>query len=228
MEQIEEADYEEISPFEDETLQSIMEGNVVEAEIDFVDEDTGEILQLSEYVEPSANNNLLVVAEYENIDVVNIDKKTKKIAQDLTNKIVKFITDFDDVVLTEEHRKYIAEVGKLELSSLQDLLMLTEYNKGIIANMVHRINSVQAEDYAMIASYNQLINNQIKLNKELSTKYKSIPAVIKRMKAEVLCNQELGKDENDYVKLQEEMNSMPEIVSNKDLIRKLREKHSSM
>ena len=59
---------------------------------------------------------------------------------------------------------------------------------------------------------------------ELQIKYKAIPGVIKRMKAEILCNQELGKDENDYKRLEQEVEQNIEISSNKDMIRELRRK----
>lgn len=53
------------------------------------------------------------------------------------------------------------------------------------------------------------------LMKDLQIKYKAIPGVIKRMKAEILCNQELGKDENDYKRLEQEVEQNIEISSNK-------------
>ena len=192
--------------------------------VDFFQEDDGEILSLTEYVNPESNNSLSVIAEYNNIDVINIDKKSQKTAQELVRKITNFIVNFDDVELTEEHQKYLKNVGDLELTTLKDLLTITEYNKQMINNIVFRINSVQAEDYAMIQSYTSLVNNHMRLMKDLQIKYKSIPGVIKRMKAEILCNQELGKDENDYKRLEQEVEQNIEISSNKDMIRELRRK----
>ena len=192
--------------------------------VDFFQEDDGEILSLTEYVNPESNNSLSVVAEYNNIDVINIDKKSQKTAQELVRKITNFIVNFDDVELTEEHQKYLKNVGDLELTTLKDLLTITEYNKQMINNIVFRINSVQAEDYAMIQSYTSLVNNHMRLMKDLQIKYKTIPGVIKRMKAEILCNQELGKDENDYKRLEQEVEQNIEISSNKDMIRELRRK----
>jgi hypothetical protein len=61
----------------------------------------------------------------------------------------------------------------------------------MLNNIIARVNSVQAEDYAMIATYNSLLNQHLKLLKELQNAYKSIPSIIKKMKAEVFCNQEL-------------------------------------
>ena len=122
------------------------------------------------------------------------------------------------------NQKYLKNVGDLELTTLKDLLTITEYNKQMINNIVFRINSVQAEDYAMIQSYTSLVNNHMRLMKDLQIKYKAIPGVIKRMKAEILCNQELGKDENDYKRLEQEVEQNIEISSNKDMIRELRRK----
>jgi hypothetical protein len=192
--------------------------------VDFFQEDDGEILSLTEYVNPESNNSLSVIAEYNNIDVINIDKKSQKTAQELVRKITNFIVNFDDVELTEEHQKYLKNVGDLELTTLKDLLTITEYNKQMINNIVFRINSVQAEDYAMIQAYTSLVNNHMRLMKDLQIKYKAIPGVIKRMKAEILCNQELGKDENDYKRLEQEVEQNIEISSNKDMIRELRRK----
>lgn len=210
--------------FEQDDLIDQIESATESIKVDFVQEDydSDEILSLTEYVNPESNNSLSVIAEYNDINVVNIDKKSKKTAQDLVRKITKFIIEFDDVELTKEHESYISDVGSLEISSLQDILTITEYNKQMINNIVLRINSVQAEDYAMIQSYTSLVNNQMRLMKDLQSKYKAIPSVIKRMKAEILCNQELGKDENDYKRLEQEIEQTTEIASNKDMIKRLR------
>lgn len=212
----------------DETLRQISEGSetVIASSVpiiplETVDMDTGEILALTEFINPDSNNNFLApIAEYEDIDVVQISNSSKRAATSLVNKITKFILEFNDVELNEEHKQYIKEVGQLELNSLVDLISLTEYNKKIIDNIVHRINSVQGEDYSMIQAYANLVNQHLKLTKELHTKHKSIPAVIKRMKAEVLCNQELGNNIDD-VKLREEINQSVEVSSTKDFLRSL-------
>ena len=62
----------------------------------------------------------------------------------------------------------------------------------MLDNIVRRVNAVQAEDYAMIQTYNNLVTQHLKLIKELQSSYKSIPGVLKKMRTEVLCNQELG------------------------------------
>lgn len=211
--------------FEQDDLIDQIESATESIKVDFVQEDVEEeILHLSEYVSTESNNSLSVVAEYTDINVVNIDNKSKKTAQDLVRKITKFIIEFDDVELNENHKKYLNEVGSLEISTLQDLLTITQYNKQMIDNIVLRINSVQAEDFAMIQSYTSLVNNHMRLMKDLQAKYKAIPSIIKRMKAEILCNQELGKDENNYKRLEQEIENTVEISSNKDMIRQLRMK----
>lgn len=198
--------------------------------VDFVQQeetmdDYAETLQLVEYVNPESNNQIAIVAEYDNINIVNVEKRTKKQAQELVNKITKFVIEFNDVELSEEHITYINHVGTLELNGLQDILTLVEFNKGMIANMVRRINSVQADDYAMIASYTQLINQQMRLIKDLQIRYKAIPAVIKKMRAEILCNQELGENETTLKNLTHEIETTTNLVSNKDMIRDLRKKY---
>ena len=163
-------------------------------------EDFGEVLQLTEYDGGNLPSNDFVVAEYTKVDVVQIDKLQEQKAKKFVDKITKFVLEFNDVKLTKEHEDYIRQVGELQLSNLQDLLSLVEINKQMINNIVARVNAVQAEDYAIIAAYNNLVNQHIKLIKEVSNTYKSIPSVIKKMRADVLSNQELeAAAENEEV-----------------------------
>ena len=222
----EDANFEEI--IEKNNINNLLndiENSSESIKVDFKQEDVDdEILSLTEYVNPESNNNISVISEYNDISVININNSSKKIASDLVKKITNFIISFDDVELNKEHKNYLKEVGNLEIATLEDLLTITNYNKQMIDNIVLRINSVQAEDYAMIQSFTSLVNNHMKLMKDLQSKYKAIPSVIKRMKAEIMCNQELGKDETDYKKLQEEVEQTTEIASNKELLKRLREK----
>lgn len=165
-------------------------------------EDFGDVLQLTEYNEGGLinGNTDFVVAEYNKVDVQTIDKDQKVRAERFVNKITKFVLEFNDIKLTEDHQDYIKQVGELQLSNLQDLLSLVEINKQMIGNIVARVNAVQAEDYAIINAYNNLVNQHIKLIKEVSNTYKSIPSVIKKMRADVLSNQELeATTESDEV-----------------------------
>lgn len=173
-------------------------------EITETEENFDEVLQLTQYeggLTTRNENTDFVVAEYEKIDTTNIGKISQKSAKNFVSKIVKFVLEFNDVQLTEDHKNYIRQVGNLQLNNLSDMLELVAINKQMIANIVARVNATQAEDYAIINSYNNLLNQHIKLIKEVATMYKSIPSVIKKMRADVLTNQELenNSDTNDEV-----------------------------
>lgn len=188
-------------------------------------DDFGETLQLTEYVDTTSNNELSVVAEYETIDIIKVEASTKRQAKSLVDKITNFIIGFNDIQLSEAHINYVREVGKLELEGLQGILALTQYNKLMIENIVRRINAVQGDDYAMIQSFSSLITQQMKLQKDLHQRYKSIPMVMKKMRIEVLVNQELGADQTKTNELNDEINQMKGLSSTKDKIRELREQH---
>jgi len=157
------------------------------------DEDFSEVLELTEYNNNMlvANNDKLTIAQYDDIKIVEISQKHKIFAKSFVGKITKFVLDFNDVDLSEGHKSYIKNVGKLQMEHLEDLLSLVDMNKQMINNIVNRVNTTQAEDYVVISSYNNLINQHLKLIKELQNTYKSIPNTLKKMKADILCNQEL-------------------------------------
>lgn len=212
----------------DETIEEITNANeavIVDFEYEGDQDDFEDTLQLTEYVDSSSNNSMAVVAEYDNIDIIKVQKSTKKQATDLVNKITDFISKFNDIELNQEHKDYLKEVGKLELAGLQDILTLVQYNKLMIDNIIRRINAVQGDDFAMIQSYSSLVTQQMKLQKELHTRYKSIPMVMKKMRIEVMCNQELGEDQTKLNNLNEELNNLPALSTTKDKIRELRAKH---
>lgn len=210
-------DFEEILNDEDKAF--LEENDVVE------DDNYSEVLQLTEYDgNLGANNNLAIVAEYNNIDIVTAEKKHTAFAKSFVQKIAKFIIDFKDVELTDEHNKYIKQVGQLQLENLSDLLTLVEINKGMINNIVLRVNSVQAEDYAMISTYTALVNQHLKLLKELHNSYKNIPNVLKKMKTEVFCNQELldGPNSDDVIT---ENYGTTQFNNQKEMLKKLKEEY---
>jgi hypothetical protein len=154
-------------------------------------ENFDEVLQLSEYTNQSGAIDKFVVAEYTDINVFETDKKHQISAKSFVNKITKFILEFNDVTLNEEHKKYLKQVANLQLQHLTDLLFMVDVNKQMLNNIIARVNATQAEDYAIIATYTSLANHHLKLIKELQNTYKAIPSVLKKMKTEVLCNQEL-------------------------------------
>lgn len=182
---------EEFEEFE-EIISNNEDKQLLTIEVDD-DNDYDEVLQLTEYDGGNleTSNNTGIVAEYNPINIVTVEKKHKAFATSFVQKISKFIVDFKDVELTDKHEQYIKQVGQLQLENLADLLSLVEINRAMLNNIILRVNSVQGEDYAMLATYNSLLNQHLKLLKELQNAYKAIPGIIKKMKTEVFCNQEL-------------------------------------
>lgn len=168
------------------------------------DENYDEVLSLTEYtgggLVPGSEHTDFVVAEYNKIDTVNINKAQEQLAKNFVDKVTKFILEFNDVQLSKDHQNYIKQVGQLQLNELKDMLYLMTINRQMIDNIVARVNMTQAEDYAIINSYNNLINQHIKLTREVQSIYKNIPSVMKKLRADILSNQELeGDSESDEV-----------------------------
>lgn len=167
-----------------------------------------------------------VVAEYDNIDTKNVDKKTELLAKKFVSKITKFILDFNDVQLSVAHQQYIKQVGIFQLSNLKDMLSLVEINKQMINNIVARVNAVQAEDYVIINSYNNLVNQHIKLLKEVTNFYKSIPSTMKKLRADVLSNQELENEATNDELITENYGET-QFNNSKQMLRSLLEKRNN-
>lgn len=195
----EEAFYSQI---DDDTEHDDIEDSNSEDDIFPTESYQAEILQLTPFV-PGAKSEIgstesgtgiTLNAEYTNISVVELQQQHQLKAKQLVDGIVKFIKGFKDVELTQQHKEYLDIIAEFQMTHLSHLLYIVDVNKQMLDNMVHRINMVQAEDYAMLNTYNNLANQHIKLMKELSNTYKNIPANIKKMRTEVMCNQELGSD----------------------------------
>ena len=160
------------------------------------DEDFSEVLELTEF-----NDNMLVptdsndfiVAEYGKIETVELSKAHKIQSKNFVGKVTKFVLDFNDIELSLTHKKYLKQVANFQMEHLSDLLLLVDVNRKMIENIVARVNATQAEDYVVITSYTTLINQHLKLIKELQTTYKSVPGIMKKMRAEVLSDDELVK-----------------------------------
>ena len=131
------------------------------------------------------------IAEFDRIDVEGVIKEYSVKAKNFVSRVNKFIKDFDDESLTNEHREYLESVAQLQTNDLTDLMTLVDVNKKMILNIVNQVNAVGFEDLMLINSYNNLINQHIKLIKELQTLYKSIPSNMKKMLADVRCDQQL-------------------------------------
>lgn len=169
------------------------------------------------------STNFNVVAQYDKIDIFKTDKDHQKFAKGFVQKISKLIDEFSDLELSDEHNQYIKDVGKLQLDNLADMLSLVTINRQMLNNIVHRINAVQAEDYAMISTYTNLMNQHMKLVKELQNTYKNIPAVLKKMRTEVVTNQELLEN-NEVIT---ENYGETQFNNHKMLLKKLRDDYNN-
>lgn len=191
------------------------------------DNNFDEVLQLTEYTETDslAASNTYIAAEYTNIDVGEANINHQKIAKNLVQKITKFIFDFNDVQLTEDHKRYVKAIADLQVNHLADLLSLTAINKQMLDNMVRRVNAVQAEDYAMIAVYNQLANQHLKFHKELQSTYKNIPVLIKKMRMDVMDTENLLEKPSEEV-ITEDYGTL-QFNNTKDMLKDMRDKQAA-
>lgn len=180
--------------FTDESIEDMIDTDEFEVVDDGLNSDEedkeyfSEVLSLTEFdgnLSPVRDSDF-VIAEYTPIKPVEIDKAHQIQAKNFVNRITKFISDFDDQNLTNDHKKYLKHVAELQIEQLADLLSLVDINKQMLNNIVERVNVTQAEDYAIINSYNNLVNQHIKLQRELSVHYKAIPATIKKMRNDVI------------------------------------------
>jgi hypothetical protein len=189
-----------------------------------------EVLKLTEYDgNLQTNSGVSVVAEYHDINIAEIDQKHALSAKNFVTKVTKFVLDFKDLDLTDAHKAYVKEVAKLELNNLTDMMGLVTVNKQMLDNIVRRVNSTQAEDYAMIGTYNNLVNLQLRLSKELQNAYRSLPGTLKKMRAEIICNQELpeksqGSGEDGAEPITEAYGTT-QFNNTKHLLKTLREKN---
>jgi hypothetical protein len=191
--------------FEDENFYSEENEDIetIEGEDIFQEEkqeDFSEVLELTAF---NDNNSTIttredyVIAEYKDINIVELEKKYQLEAQRFVSKITKFVLEFNDVALTEEHKIYLKQVGKFQLQHLSDMLYMVSVNKMMLNNIIARVNATQAEDYAILNAYTNLANQHLKFIKELQNSYKSIPSIMKKMRAEIICNQEIEDNVND-------------------------------
>ena len=136
------------------------------------------------------------IQEFSRIDVEDVVKEYSVKAKNFVDKVNKFIREFDDESLSEDHREYLSNIAQLQTNDLTDLMTLVDVNKKMILNIVNQVNAVGFEDLMLINSYNSLINQHIKLIKELQSLYKSIPSNMKKMLSDVRCDQQLSESSN--------------------------------
>jgi hypothetical protein len=168
-------DDDELNPFDD---------------IDDV-ESFNEVLALTPY-ETRDRNTSLVVAEFSKIEVGKIEERYTKQAKSIVSKIVTFILSMKGGELSKPQETYIRQIGALQMRHLSDLLQLEEMNKMVLNNILERINATMGEDYAIIQTYNNLVSQHFKLVRELKETYRNIPSTLKKMKTDILCDQELN------------------------------------
>jgi hypothetical protein len=164
------------------------------------DDDFSDVFDVSLIQQPHQNGFQLgadsatyTVAKYDSIKVVEIERKAITEAKAFVQKVTAFVTTSGDDSLKAEHIDYLKQVSKFKIQNLSDLLRIAKINSMMINNIVERINSTVAEDYAMVASYNNLITLHMKLIREIQNLYTSIPSQMRKMKAEMLAKQEVSE-----------------------------------
>lgn len=189
-----------------------------------------EVIQLTEYTGSGSTPtfgggaDFGVIAQYDQIDVGNLETKYKGLAKNFTDKVKNFVMTMNDEELTQEHKEYMEAVAEIQMSSLADLLYLCAINKQMINNVVNRINATMVEDYAIIQSYTSLVKQHMMLIKDLMTHFKSIPGIMKRLKTEVITDQLLpeGHDGENLPPAESFMQGEENEFNNrKDMLRKL-------
>ena len=163
-----------------------------------------EVLQLVPYETGSTTSELsqsmgyFGSSEYNDIDTSLISSKQESEARAFVSKVEQFVVrlneQLNDSQLSDDLQEYIKQVGMLQYQNLADIMTLVTINKQMINNIVARINASQAEDYAIIQSYSGLVTQHIKLSRELSTIYKSIPNTVKKMVQEITGDQQTELD----------------------------------
>lgn len=192
--------------------------------------DYDEVIQLTEYTGAGAmptfggGADFGAIAQYDQIDVGNLETKYKGLAKNFTDKVKTFVMTMNDEELSQEHKEYMEAVAEIQMSSLADLLYLCAINKQMINNVVNRINATMVEDYAIIQSYTSLVKQHMMLIKDLMTHFKSIPGIMKRLKTEVITDQLLpeGHDGENLPSSESFMKGEENEFNNrKDMLRKL-------
>lgn len=148
-----------------------------------------EVVHLTEYDLPAMSESQNIIAQYNNINTQQISAKHEIQARNIVGRISKIVMDMGDDQLSENHALYIQEIARLQISDLQDMMMLVEMNREMLNNVIERINATMMEDYNIIEAYNRLANQQVKFIKELSNMYRALPSTFKRIKTEIISDQ---------------------------------------
>lgn len=195
-------------------------GEVFQPEI--LDENFDEVLELANYTNSEvANNDTFVVAEYNNIDIVATSTNQQKIAKKFIQETKKLIISYaNDNVISKEAGNYLTSIANLQITQLGDLLSMVAINKQMLDNMVRRVNAVQAEDYALVQTYTSLLQQHLKLHRELQISYSQIPGLMKKMLTDV--NSELLEDNTPKKPVISEKYGISQFNSSRELLKKLK------
>jgi len=187
----------------------------IDNEVDNFDE----VLELTTYEEGESGK--FLVANYDNINIIEITNEQKQIAETFVSEARKLILSYSGDASTEI-QKYLTSIANLQLNQLGDLLALKEVNKQMLNNLVERINSVQADDYALIQTYTSLLQQHMKLHKELRETFTTIPALMRKMVIDI--NTELIDDSSPKTPIISENYGKSQFNNSKELLKKLKQK----
>lgn len=195
---------------------------------EILDDNFDEVLALTNYTnsDMSASSDTFVVAEYENINIVETSTNQQKIAKKFIQETKKLIVSFaSDNIISVEASNYLTSIANLQINQLGDLLSMVSINKQMLDNMVRRVNSVQAEDYALVQTYTNLLQQHLKLHRELQISYSSIPGLMKKMLMDV--NSEIMDDNTPKNPIISDKYGVSQFNSSKEMLKKLKDKQNN-
>ena len=186
-----------------------------------------EVLELTNYTdsELSGKADTFVVAEYDNINIVETTVNQQKIAKKFVQETKRLIKSYtNDNIISKEANNYLDSIANLQVTQLGDLLSMVSINKQMLDNMVRRVNSVQAEDYALVQTYTNLLQQHLKLHRELQISYSAIPGLMKKMLMDI--NTDLLDDNTPKTPIISEKYGVSQFNDSKELLKKLKEESS--
>ncbi len=192
------------------------------------DEFFEEVFDLTNYDNREVVNNeenSLLIAEYDNIDIVKTTQNQQKKAKRFIQEVKRMMVSYAGNGLSSEISKYLSTVAALQIEQLGDLLTMLDINKQMLGNMVRRINTFQADDYALIQTYTNLLQQHIRLHKEVQNNYSGIPALMKRMTTDI--DTELLQSNTPDNPVISESHGETQFNSSKEMLLKLKEKIES-
>ena len=186
-----------------------------------------EVFELTKYSESemSTADDSFIVAEYDNIEFTNITINQTKVAKKFVQEVKKLVKSYSTSDLPEDFTKYLDSVASLQLDQLADLLTMFTMNREMLGNMVKRVNATQADDYALIQGYTQLVQQQLKLHKELQTTFSNIPATMKKMVMDI--DTEIIDKDSPINPVVTDAHGKNQFNNSREMLRRLKEKKSA-